>query len=66
MKAALSYDAETHRVDPAHSARLATRERDLRIDIEDAYEAMRPGPVDQLELDMAKRFKSKPEKPEYG
>ena len=45
VDAALKYEAETHRCDGAHRARLRLREETLRKAIMHAYEAMNPGPI---------------------
>ena len=54
---ALAYDAETQRDDNAHRARMSKRIIGLRQAIEDAYEAMHMGPIDDEELAMAKSIR---------
>src|SRR5258708_39026614 len=52
--AAITYDAEMRRDDPAHRARARQRESDLRMMIEYAYDGMHPGPITQRDVEVAK------------
>ncbi len=59
VDAALAYYTEIERDDPAHKARLSQREETLRRAIKEAYEAMHPGPITDLDLAWAMPIRNK-------
>lgn len=54
VKAAIAYDAETRRDDPAHRGRMSQRFSALWKAIEYACEALNPGPATEKDLDHAR------------